>query len=256
MFSRFFSLIRFLVSWTYLGAMFVVFAAVMLMLLPSRRLRICAFNVFGRLTGRVMALFAGASLPGDIPRQLAMVHPAIFVSNHTSYLDNFIAAWAIPVGTVGMAQSGTAWVPFFGHLYAMSGNVLVNRRDRRAAASALRTLNDLLLRHRLSAIMWPEGGRAWDGRLLPFKRGFVHVALATRLPVVPVVVSHAHRCWPKGAFFTRFARVNIEVLPPISTEDWSAKTIDRHVDEVWSKFAAALPPDQKPIAQVTAESPQ
>lgn len=256
MFSRVFSLVRLLISWTYLGGMSAAFAVVMLMLIPSRRLRICAFNVFGRLTGRVMAVFAGASLPRGIPPRLAAVHPAIFVSNHTSYLDNFIAAWAIPIGTVGMAQNGTVWVPFFGHLYAMSGNVLVNRRDRRAAASALRMLIDLLQRYRLSAIIWPEGGRAGDGRLQPFKRGFVHVALATRLPVVPVVVSHAHRCWPKGSFFTRFARVNIEVLPPISTQDWSAKTIDRHVAEVWSQFAAALPADQKPVVDVTAESPR
>lgn len=256
MFSRVFSFSRLLISWTYLGVMFAGFAVVMLVLLPSRRLRICTFNVFGRLTGWVMALFAGALLPRDLPRQLSAIHPAILVSNHTSYLDNFIAAWAIPIGTVGMAQNGTVWVPFFGYLYAISGNVLVNRGDRRAAASALRTLIDLLQRHRLSAVMWPEGGRSWDGRLQPFKRGFVHVALATRLPVVPVVVSRAHRCWPKGAFFTRFARVNVEVLPPISTVDWSAKTIDQHVTEVWSKFAEALPPDQKPVVDVNAESPR
>jgi 1-acyl-sn-glycerol-3-phosphate acyltransferase len=173
-------------------------------------------------------------------------HPAIYVSNHTSYLDNFIMAWTVPVGTVGMAQSGTIWVPFLGILYAISGNVLVNRKDRRAAATALRKMIDLLRRYRLSAMLWPEGGRSIDGRLRPFKRGFVHLAIATRLPIVPVAVSNAHRCWPKGSPFTRFARINFQVLDPIPTHDWSVKNLDQHVTEVWSKLAAALPADQHP----------
>jgi 1-acyl-sn-glycerol-3-phosphate acyltransferase len=254
MFSRLFSLARSLVSWTYFAALTVGFLPVMLLLMPSRRLRVCAFNVFGFLTGRVMATFAGASLPPGVRKRLAAVQPAIFVSNHTSYLDNFLATWATPVGTLGLAQSGTVWVPFFGQLYALSGNVLVDRRDRRAAASALRTMIDLLQAHRLNAMIWPEGGRAGDGRLQPFKRGFVHVALATRLPIVPVVVSDSFRCWPKGSGFTRFARVGIQVLDPISTAEWSAKTIDAHVTEVWTRFAAALPPHQQPAPGVTAES--
>lgn len=254
MFSRLFSIFRTLISWTYLGVMAAIFAVVMLILAPSRRLRICAFNAFGRVTGRVMVMFAGATLPPGIRQRMQAAHPAIYVSNHTSYLDNFLASWAIPIGTVGMAQSGTVWVPFFGNLYAISGNVLVDRKDKRAAATALRTMIDLLQRHRLSAIIWPEGGRSIDGRLQPFKRGFGHLAIATRLPIVPVVVSNAHRCWSKGSPFTQFARVGVQVLEPISTRDWTAKQLDQHVEEVWAKFAAALPPDQRPLAAVTAES--
>jgi 1-acyl-sn-glycerol-3-phosphate acyltransferase len=252
--SRLFSLVRTIISWTYLGVAAAVFALVMLALLPSRRLRLCAFNVFGRLTGPVMVFFAGASLPRGIRRRVRAAHPAILVSNHTSYLDNFLATCVAPIGTVGIAQSGTAWVPFFGNLYAISGNVLVNRRDRRAAATALRTLIDLVQRFRFSAMIWPEGGRSADGRLQPFKRGFVHLAIATRLPILPIVVSNSHRCWPKGSFFTRFARVDIQVLDPIPTGSWNAQSLDAHVTEVWSKFASALPPDQRPNAEPIAES--
>ena len=254
MLSRIFSIVRTLISWTYMGVVAAVFALIMLLVFPSRRLRICAFNLFGRLTCGVIVSFAGASLPPDIRRRLRAHHPAIFVLNHTSFLDNFLATWAMPIGTVSMARSWTVWVPFFGNLYALSGNVLVDQKDRRAAASALLTLIDLMQRYRLSTAIWPEGGRSADGRLQPFKRGFVHLALATRLPIVPVVVSNAHRCWPKGSAITHFAHVDVQILDPIPTTNWTAKTQDQHSAEVWAKFAAALPADQKPSADPTAES--
>src|SRR5690606_15868765 len=72
------SLLRTLISWTWLGVVALGFVPLMLLLLPSRRLRICAFNVFGRLTGRVMIFFMGATLPSGIRAQLRSAHPAIY----------------------------------------------------------------------------------------------------------------------------------------------------------------------------------
>lgn len=238
--------LRFLVCWTYLGLISACFFPVFVALLPSRRLRILASNVYGQLTGRVMIFLSGATLPPDVRAQLATTQPAIFVSNHTSYLDIYFGIWAAPTGTLATAKRETAYVPFLGQLYALSGNVLINRASKREAAAALQETITLMRRFRTSVWMWPEGTRSFDGRLLPFKRGFAHVALATRLPVVPVVVSNAHRCWPRGCAYTRPAAVGVRVLPPISTAAWTLETLDRHIADVHAQFAAALPDDQKP----------
>jgi 1-acyl-sn-glycerol-3-phosphate acyltransferase len=194
-----------------------------------------------------MIFFARASLPPGIQARLKAVGPAIYVSNHTSYLDIFLGVWLAPFDTLGTAKKETVWVPFFGQLYALSGNVLVDRDDRRGAVAALRTIVGLMQRGRLGVLVWPEGTRSPDGRLQPFKRGFAHIALATRLPIVSIVVSGAHRCWPKGAALTFPARVDVQVLDPISTTGWTAARLDEHVAEVRSRFAAALPDDQKPL---------
>jgi 1-acyl-sn-glycerol-3-phosphate acyltransferase len=246
--TRLLSLLATAISWTYLGVVSAAFIPVLLVLWPARSLRIRVFNVYGRLTGRVMIAFAGATLTPGIRARLRAPYPAIYVSNHTSYLDIFLAIWAAPIGTVGAAKQSTVLVPFFGQVYAVSGNVLINRDDRREAVRALRLLTTLT-RGRMSAMIWPEGTRSPDGRLQPFKRGFAHLALATRMPIIPIVVRGAHQCWPKGAALTRPANVEVEVLEAIPTTEWTPQTIERHVDDVWQRFADALPPAQKPISE-------
>lgn len=237
---------RLLIGWTFLGIVSVSFVPVFLLLLPSRRLRILASNVYGKIIGRVMAVFARATLPRGVEGVMGAAHPAIYVANHASYLDIYLGVWAAPFGTLATAKKETVFVPFFGQLYAISGNVLINRGDRRDAASALRETIDLVQRHRTSVWVWPEGTRSADGRLLPFKRGFAHLALATRLPIVPVVITGTHRCWPKGKIVTHASEIGLRVLDPIPTTDWTPETIDRHVADVHARFVAALPDDQKP----------
>lgn len=237
---------RLLVGWSFLALVSICFVPVFLVLLPSRRLRILASNIYGKLIGRVMAVFARATLPAGVEGDMRAAHPAIYVANHASYLDIYLGVWSAPLGTLATAKKETVFVPFFGQLYALSGNVLINRANRRDSVAALRETIDLMTRYRTSVWIWSEGTRSTDGRLLPFKRGFAHIALATRLPVVPVVFTGTHRCWPKGKIITHAATVRIRVLDPISTTSWTLETLDRHVAEVHARFVAALPADQQP----------
>ena len=92
----------------------------------------------------------------------------------------------------------------------------------------------------LSIWIWPEGTRSLDGKLIPFKKGFVHLALATGLPVVPVIVHGAHKVWPAKTMQFYPGEVKVEVLDPIKTDDWNRETVDKHVEEVRSFMAKAL----------------
>ena len=241
------SIVRFLLSWSFLALVSILFLPVFLLLLPSRRRRILTSNLWGQLVGRIMAFLCGASLPPGIRTALASPQPAIFVANHTSYLDVYLGIWAAPTGTLATARHTTIYTPFIGLIYALSGNILVKRSDKRAAAAALLETIELTRNFRISVWVWAKGTRAAGGRLLPFKRGFAHVALATRLPIVPVVITGAHRCWPRGSPFTQRTFVDIRVLAPIPTTDWSLENLDRHVADVHARFVAALPADQQPL---------
>ena len=79
-----------------------------------------------------------------------------------------------------------------------------------------------------------------NGELISFKKGFVHLALATGLPIVPVMVHGAHKIWPAKTMQFYSGNVEIEVLDPIETDNWTKETIEEHVEEVKGLMAKAL----------------
>jgi 1-acyl-sn-glycerol-3-phosphate acyltransferase len=101
---------------------------------------------------------------------------------------------------------------------------------------------------KLGIWIMPEGTRSKDGRLLPFKKGFVHFAIAAGLPVVPVVFHGAHKNWPLGPLNFTPMELRIDVLPPIDTSRWKEETAADHAAQVRDVVVAALGEDQKPLA--------
>lgn len=224
-----------------------IFVVLCVILLPSRYARIRVCNLFGHLVGRATLWICGTTVTGDGPTQMQARFPAIYVSNHTSPLDIFLGIWLSPFGTCGVAKKEVVYYPFFGQLYWVSGHLRVDRGNHEKAVRAMADTAQLMKKHTLGVWIWPEGTRARDGRLLAFKKGFAHLALASGLPVVPVVVTGAHRGWEKGSFLIRPCTVHIQVLDPIPTTEWRAETLDQHIAEVRNTFLAHLPADQRPV---------
>ena len=118
----------------------------------------------------------------------------------------------------------------------------------------MQSMGDLVRRHKLSIIMSPEGTRARDGRLLPFKKGLVHLALQTGLPVVPIIVHGAHRAWRSDSLAVHAAQVRVDVFPAVSTAHWSAETTDDAAEEIHAIYRRELSPDQRPLSADNSES--
>ena len=49
---------------------------------------------------------------------------------------------------------------------------------------------------------------------------------------------------PKGSSIYHPATVEVEILPPVDTSQWSAETIDDHVESVHRMFLKALEQDR------------
>ncbi len=222
-----------------------VFGVACVILLPSRRLRIRLCNFFGHVFGRLVLRICSARVDARAKDAMDAVFPAIYVSNHTSPLDIFLGIWLSPYGVVGIAKKEVVYYPFFGQLYWISGHLRIDRKDHGKAVEALRDTAEMVRRERLGLWLWPEGTRSKDGRLLPFKKGFAHLAIATGLPVVPVVITGAHRGWRKNSFLIEACTIGVQVLPPIATDGWTVATLDAHVETVRAAFLAALPEDQR-----------
>ncbi|XP_044473149.1 1-acyl-sn-glycerol-3-phosphate acyltransferase-like [Mangifera indica] len=241
-----------LISWVRIVTCFVtmmvttfIWALIMLLLLPWPSERIRQGNVYGHVTGRLMMWILGN--PIKIEGTEFSSESAIYISNHASPIDIFLIMWLTPTGTVGIAKKEIIWYPLFGQLYVLAKHIRIDRSNPTAAIQTMKEAVRAVVENKLSLIIFPEGTRSKKGRLLPFKKGFVHLALQSRLPIVPIVLTGTHQAWRKGSLHIRPAPITVRFLPPISPTDWTADKIDDYITMLHNIYIENLPEPQKPL---------
>jgi lysophosphatidate acyltransferase len=240
------SLLRLTVGFVCTGVLVGLMMPVLLLLFPWRVARIRVTNAFGSAIGRSVMWCTGCRVTVKGTENLGKGRPAIYACNHTSILDAFTTIWLTPPGTVGVAKKEVLFYPFYGQAWWLAGHVFVDRGRTEKAKAALRKTGTFLREKGLHLCILPEGTRSATGRLLPFKKGIVHLALETKLPIVPMVTIGLQDVWKKGRLRVEPADVTIVFLPPISTEDWTEDRMDEHIEELRAPFLRTLPPSQQP----------
>ena len=148
----------------------------------------------------------------NIPRDGA----CIITPNHITYADPIWITIPMPRRIYYMAWHKPFGIPVLGLLMRMFGAFPVNL-DVAADASAQREAIELLRKGR-ALVIFPEGGRTKNGKLMPFKMGAFRLALSHGIPIVPVTIKGAESIWPVGRVFPRPGRLTITYHPPIAVE--------------------------------------
>jgi len=246
-------------SWTRLAAGLTlmalgvaVWAVVMVVLLPFRTLRARACNVFGKTVLRAMVWISGCPVTVTGREHLDGDRPAIYVSNHTSIMDIFLTAWLTPMGTCSIAKKEVIFYPFFGQLYFLSGHFRIDRGNKAKAIASMKAIAERARKHKLSIMLFPEGHRSRDGRMLPFKKGVIHLAVQTGLPVIPIVLTNVHNAWETRSMRLGRVPIQVDVLPPVDTSDWGTEDIEASLAQLEQVFIDALPADQAPAVRSEA----
>lgn len=240
------ALLRYALGFLVVMLFSIPYIFVVLLLLPWRKARIKMGNRYGKIIGPTVTRITGTRPTIHNKERLEGQKPAIYVTNHSSELDPFLAMWMCPMGGCGIAKKSIGRVPFFGWAYRLSGHLLIDRSNREKAIASMSEVSDIVRQHKLSIWIWPEGTRARDGRLLPFKKGFAHLAISTGLPIVPVVTHNAHKRWPSRSLRMYPGPLEVDVLPSIDTSNWSTDTLEEHIRQVRQVFIDTLDPSQHP----------
>ncbi|HBQ78188.1 MAG TPA: 1-acyl-sn-glycerol-3-phosphate acyltransferase, partial [Erwinia persicina] len=113
---------------------------------------------FGHLFGRLAPVF-GLKVELRKPVGAEDYPNAIYICNHQNNYDMITAAKMVQPTTVTVGKRSLLWVPFFGLLYWLTGNLLIDRDNRAKAHGTIGELVDQFKRKRISFLMFPEGTR-------------------------------------------------------------------------------------------------
>ncbi|KAI6690552.1 hypothetical protein NL676_027380 [Syzygium grande] len=249
-FSELISWIRIVTCFLLMMVTTFIWALIMVILIPWPYERIRQGNIYGHVTGRLLMWILGNRIKFEGLEYAD--EKAVYICNHASPIDIFLIMWLTPTGTVGVAKKEIIWYPLFGQLYVLANHLRIDRSNPTSAIESMREAARAVVKNNLSLIIFPEGTRSKDGRLLPFKKGFVHLALQSRRPIVPIVLTGTHLAWRKGSLHVRPAPLTVKFLPPIKTDEWTADHIDEYVEMVHDMYVKHLPESQRPRASNAA----
>jgi 1-acyl-sn-glycerol-3-phosphate acyltransferase len=138
----------------------------------------------------------------------------IFVANHSSFYDIPILFTAVPGQLRIVAKAPLGRVPFIGWHLQRAGHLLVDRTN--PGASVLKKMQRMAAQG-ASVIVFPEGSRTPDGRVMKFKGGVFLLAVDTGLPIVPISIAGSRRIMPRGRLMACPGAVMVTVHDPIPT---------------------------------------
>jgi 1-acyl-sn-glycerol-3-phosphate acyltransferase len=199
--------------------------------------------------GRFGVLLVGVKIEVRGIEHLEPGRNYIFMSNHVSNLDPPVLIPVIPGRCSVLVKKELFRVPILGTGMRLSELVPVDRTDRESAIASIQAAIRVL-RTGLHMVIYPEGTRSDDGRLLPFKKGPFHLAMDSGVPVVPVTILGTYESWPKTRFALRKGIATIIFHPPIDPHGFT--DLEALMNSVRDVIASALPTERRYNTAVSA----
>lgn len=144
--------------------------------------------------------------------------PVLLCANHTSHLDAAAILAALPRDlalrtTTAAARDVFGEKPLPEFVSRLTTGALLLERSA-DFARGLRQL-EAVLREGRPLILFPEGRRSPDGRLVEFKPGAAMLSMRTAAPIVPIRLDGLHEALPRGAHVPTATKVRVRFGEPI-----------------------------------------
>lgn len=181
-----------------------------------------------RYLSKISKIF-GFEVEVRIPDSLKNIGPVVYIANHQNNYDLFTMTHAVQPGTVSVGKKSLKWIPLFGQMYWLTGNILIDRKNTSKAMDTISLTAKKIVETKLSVWIFPEGTRSRGRGLLPFKTGAFRTAAQANVPIVPICGSSQHKTidisrWDNG-------KIIIEFLDPMYVEDDSRESVRKLTDK-------------------------
>ena len=154
--------------------------------------------------------------------------PVVFIANHSSYLDQpaimyaLSSKWRYHTATAMRSEfffgehfqihSILKRIAFIYSTIAHNSFLLPQRSGFRKNLIFMGRLID----RGVSILMFPEGTRSKDGKLLPFMPGLGLIIKELQVAIVPIQISGINHIYPRGAIFPKRGKCTVRVGKPLN----------------------------------------
>jgi 1-acyl-sn-glycerol-3-phosphate acyltransferase len=186
---------------------------------------------FAILFSKLSWLF-GLKVTIRIPESAKKNGSVVYIANHQNSYDMVTVSGAVQPGSVTIGKKSLVWIPFFGIIYWLTGNILIHRDNKNKSRNTINEVVEQMRAKDLAVWIFPEGTRSRGRGLLPFKMGAFHTALQAGVNIVPTVTSNTHNQvdlnrWDNG-------EVIVEMLEPIDITQYKKREIRRLMEDSYT----------------------
>ena len=134
-------------------------------------------------------------------------------------------------------------LPFVGKASEIAGHVFVDN-------TSIASRRDTIIKAKkeivggISMMMFPEGARSNDGKLLTFRRGAYRVAMDMGLPIVPITINGPFDVLKVNSMTLKPGKLELIIHKPIPTENLEQKDLRNLMEQtkqiihsgLWEKY--------------------
>ncbi|MBL7715801.1 MAG: 1-acyl-sn-glycerol-3-phosphate acyltransferase [Bdellovibrionales bacterium] len=159
--------------------------------------------------------------------------PVMYIFNHNSFLDIFLLPMLKLPNTVPLLSTRTRKIiPLYLANLGMGAKFIPFKDRPEARLGFLKALSKWLERKEASLVCAPEGVHRFRHGIGKFNRGIFHAAMESRTTIAPLFFKIPKESNPLETHSFRNGRVEVSVLPPISTANWTVETLDEEIQRI------------------------
>ena len=138
----------------------------------------------------------------------------IFVANHQGAYDIFSIYGFLNHNFKWLMKKSLEKIFMVGPACRRAHHIFVDDSKLGAIKETIKEAESTL-KDGMSLVIFPEGSRSWDGKMISFKRGAFMLASEFNLPVVPLTIEGSFARMPRFTYNMTPGEINIKIHPPI-----------------------------------------
>jgi 1-acyl-sn-glycerol-3-phosphate acyltransferase len=158
--------------------------------------------------------------------KIDLTKPHVYAVNHSSALDIPVLYASLPFHFRIIFKKELLSYPFVGWHLKRSGQICIDQQNPMASIGAIRS-GVKTLKAGMPLVIFPEGGRTPNGKLLPFMPGAFFLAIKGGVDVIPVALVGMYDLLPMNTFHIKSRPLELRVGEPIPTSGYTLRTMDQ-----------------------------